>query len=471
MTNGETNTPRVWHVLACVLIVQVVFALVAGAFVILDPADVLDHPAVQMLAGSLVLMPIIMACLLALRFRRNQRSEGIRTRTVSRLMDMVLRTSHDWVWGVDEQWNFTFSSRTSADLLGYSPAELIGEPCSLIIDSDDLTRALRAAAAAFGRDGPSWDGVTVRCRHRDGSIVWMDVAGGIRPAADGQRGGFEGTSRLLSPETAQEAAASRSRTRIREVIDGNLLLTAFQPIHSLATGHLIGVEALSRFVSDDGPRTECWFQEAAAVDLLAELEFAALTTALEAARELPPLIYVALNISPVTCLDPRLPGILERSSLPLERIVLELTERLEVPEYGPLISALAPLREYGLRIAVDDAGSGFASMRHVLHVRPDIIKLDRSLITGIDDDQGQRALGAALVEFARQMGATIVAEGIETQAELAAVTGLGMTAGQGYLLGRPSVHPREWATWHEASTQELGPRNECSSAPAHRGDG
>lgn len=471
MTDWEASTPRVWDVLVCVLTVQVVFALVAGATMILDPAEVLDHPAVQLLAGSLVLMPIVMACLLALRFRRNHRSEGIRTRTVSRLTDMVLRTSRDWVWAVDDQWNFTFSSRTSADLLGYSPAELIGEPCSLVIDPDDFTRALQDVNAALDREGPSWDGVTVRFRHRDGSIVWMDVAGGIRPAADGQRGGFDGTSRLLSPEIAKEASASRSRTLIREMIDGKLLLTAFQPIHGLATGHVIGAEALSRFVSDDGPGTEYWFQEAAAVDLAAELDFAALTAALEAARELPPHIYVALNISPVTCLDPRLPGILEGSSLPLDRIVLELTERLEVQEYGPLIAALAPLREYGLRIAVDDAGSGFASMRHVLHFRPDIIKLDRSLIAGIDDDQGQRAFGAALVEFARQIGATIVAEGIETQAELAAVTGLGMTAGQGYLLGRPSVHSREWATWHEASAQELQPHDGSSASPAHRGEG
>ncbi|WP_427006330.1 sensor domain-containing phosphodiesterase [Pseudarthrobacter sp. H2] len=445
--------------------VQVVFALAAGAVVILDPAEVLDHPGVQMLAGSLVLMPIVMALLLALRFRRNHRSERIRTRNVSRLIDMVLSTSHDWVWAVDDQWKFTFSSQTSAGLLGYPPAELVGEPCSMIIDPDDLARGRRAVDASLGRESSSWKGVTMRCRHRDGSTVWMEVAGGIRPPADGQRGGFGGTSRLLPPETAQEAAASYSRTRIREMIDGKLLLTAFQPIHSLGTGHLIGVEALSRFVSDDGAGTEYWFREAAAVDLSAELEFAALTTALEAARELPPRIYVALNVSPATCLDPRLPGMLERSSLPLDRIVLELTERLEVPEYGPLVSALAPLRERGLRIAVDDAGSGFASMRHVLHVRPDIIKLDRSLIAGIDDDQGQRALGAALAEFARQIGATVVAEGIETQEELAAVTRIGMTAGQGYLLGRPSVHPREWAAWHKASIGELTPSNECASAP------
>jgi len=89
-------------------------------------------------------------------------------------------------------------------------------------------------------------------------------------------------------------------------------------------------------------------------------------------------------------------------------------------------------------------------MRHILQLRPDIIKLDRSLIAGIDSDQGQRALGAAMVEFAKQIGALIVAKGIETQAELKAVTQLGMTSGQGYFLGRPTIHPADWAAWHKA---------------------
>lgn len=94
-------------------------------------------------------------------------------------------------------------------------------------------------------------------------------------------------------------------------------------------------------------------------------------------------------------------------------------------------------------------------MRHVLHIRPDIIKLDRSLIAGIDDDQGQRALGAAMVEFARQIGAAIIAEGIEAPEELTAVARLGMTAGQGYLIGRPSIEPKDWARWSESL--RLGP--------------
>ena len=285
----------------------------------------------------------------------------------------------------------------------------------------------------------------------------MEISGIARPPTDGQGGGFEGTSRVLPPLTAQEASDSRNRDQLQRMIDQDMLLTAFQPIHSLKTGKLLGVEALARFVDEDGAGTEFWFAEAAVVGLLGELEFAALETALATAHALPPGIYVALNISPETCLDPRLPGLLQRSGLPLNRLVLELTERLEVSEYGPLLSVLAPLRQEGLRIAVDDAGSGFASMRHVLHIRPEIMKLDRSLIAGINDDQGQHALGAALVEFARQIGATLVAEGIETPAELAAVSGIGMDAGQGYLLGRPSINPRDWVAWFEAARPGTGP--------------
>lgn len=231
-------------------------------------------------------------------------------------------------------------------------------------------------------------------------------------------------------------------------------LTAFQPIHELATGAVIGVEALARFVDDDGGSPEHWFSEAATVGLAADLEFAALESALTAATGLPSHLYVALNLSPETCLDPRLPGFLAGSGIAPNRLVLELTENLAVAAYAPLVGALAPLRGQGLRIAVDDAGAGFASMRHILHLHPDIIKLDRSLIAGIDQDPGQRALGAAMVEFAQQIQAQLVAEGIESEAELAAVTRLGMYSGQGYVLGRPSAEPRKWATWEALQGRE-----------------
>ncbi|MET4094155.1 EAL domain-containing protein [Arthrobacter sp. UYCu712] len=445
MADREPGRPRVRDVLACVLAVQVVFALTAGAVLIVDPTGLLDHPGAQLLAALLTLMPIVMAGLLAWRFREGHRVEKLRAGDAAQLIDTVLSTSREWLWVVDGQGNFTFSSPTSLGLLGYSPSELVGNHCSLVIDLADLAKAkgvFQGSAQSKGR-------VVARCRHRDGSAVWMEAVSTARTSGDGQTGGFQGTSRLVQPKTAQEAAAARSRARIRTMIDGGQLLTAFQPIHSLAAGHVIGVEALSRFVGDDGAGPEFWFTEAAAVGLGEDLEFAALHSALKAAQSLPACVYVALNVSPASCLDPRLPRVFKETGVPLDRIVLELTERLEVSEYGPLLAVLKPLRQRGLRVAVDDAGSGFASMRHVLHIRPDIMKLDRSLITGIDDDQGQHALGAALAEFARQIGATLTAEGIETEAELSAVTGLGMTAGQGYFLGRPTVDPVEWATWHD----------------------
>ena len=463
MTRMEGGVPRSRDLLVGVLAIQVVFTLITAAAVIADPSGILNHPGARLLAGSLVLMPIAVAGFLALRFHRSHRSERMRARATTQLMDTVLNTSREWLWAIDDQGNFTFSSPASTSLFGYSPSELIGNHCSMVIDLDDLERAMAAVAATPDRDGLS--GAVMCCRHRDGSQVWLESSPHARSAGDGQSGGLEGTSRPVPPETAQEAAASRSRARIGEMIDRSMLLTAFQPIHRLVTGTIVGAEALTRFVSDEGASSEFWFSEATAVGLAAELEIAALQTALVAAQELPPGIYVALNVSPATCLDPRLPGILESSCVPLDRIILELTERLEVSEYGPLISVLAPLRQRGLRVAVDDAGSGFSSMRHVLHIRPDIIKLDRSLISGIDDDLGQRALGAALAEFARQIGATLVAEGIETQAELTAVTGLGLTAGQGYFFGRPSVNPREWAAWH-GSQEPTAPPDDTDARPA-----
>ncbi|MFF1881985.1 EAL domain-containing protein [Pseudarthrobacter sp. NPDC058196] len=450
--SDKSGSPRVRDVLGVVLVVQVVFAVAAAAIVILDPEGILNEPRDRLLAGLLVLAPIAMALVLTVRFRSGHRAERRNAKATAQLMDTVMATSQEWVWAVDDQGCFTFSSPTSENLLGWKPAELLGQRCDLVIDAGDLVRAKGDVAAAAG---PDWAGVVVRCRHRDGRSVWMNVSGTARPAMEGRPGGFEGTSRILPPLSAREAIDSLHRDQIQRMLDENLLLTAFQPIRSLATGKLLGVEALTRFVDEGTAGTEFWFKEAAIVGLLGELEFAAMERALKMAQGLPPDIYVALNISPETCMDPRLPGLLERCGLPPERIVLELTERLEVCEYGPLLSALAPLRAAGLRIAVDDAGSGFASMRHVLHIRPDIIKLDRSLIAGIDDDQGQRALGAAMVEFSRQIGAAIIAEGIEAPEELTAVARLGMTAGQGYLIGRPSIEPKDWARWSESL--RLGP--------------
>jgi EAL domain-containing protein (putative c-di-GMP-specific phosphodiesterase class I) len=154
-----------------------------------------------------------------------------------------------------------------------------------------------------------------------------------------------------------------------------------------------------------------------------------------------------VNLSPETLLLPGVHGALARSPIPLSRIVLEITEHSSVEDYADLARALRPLREAGMRIAVDDAGAGYATFRHILALSPDVIKLDRTLIAGIDRDPARRALAAAVVSFAGETRTSVVAEGLETAAEFRTVLRLGVDSGQGYLLGRPTALPEEWRTW------------------------
>ncbi len=254
----------------------------------------------------------------------------------------------------------------------------------------------------------------------------------------------------------QVPANQEITARLDQLFATRTLLTAFQPICHLGTGEIVGTEALTRFVSSPETPPGQWFVEADSIGRGPELEFLALETALLAAADLPAHLYVAVNLSPAACLDPRLNDMLRDSGLKPRRIVVELTERSAVDDYGRLAAALAPLRSAGIRIAVDDAGAGFSSMRHILRLSPELIKLDRTLIAGIYNEPNQRALCAAMVSFASQIGADLVAEGIETSSELSTVTALGVSAGQGYLLGRPSVLPADWSHWT--------PRNRSSSS-------
>ncbi|WP_234005418.1 sensor domain-containing phosphodiesterase [Arthrobacter sp. PGP41] len=437
------------NVLLCVLSVQVAFALAVVAGLHSLSGSTLQPPAGSSLLCSVAGGLIVVAVWSSIRGIRTHYKERDRNRSVSNLMETVSDTSGEWLWAVDAHENFSFSSRASSALLGYEPAELIGRPVSMVIDEDELAVARQAVADILGDTGSDWTGVPILYRHRTGAPVWMEVSGRSRPSRIGVRPCYEGSSRPLSAESAQ-LLKRRIRERIHSTVQDGMILTAFQPIYELSTGTITGVEALTRFPSDDGRSPDHWFSEAASVGLGGQLEFAALEAALRRTAKLPEHLYVALNLSPDTCLDPKLPALLKQPGLAADRMVLELTERLPVEDYAPLLSALDPLRQRGLRIAVDDAGSGFSSMRHILRLRPDIIKLDRSLVAGLDSNRAQWALGAAMVDFAQETGAQIVAEGIETLAELAAVTQLGMTSGQGYFLGRPSLHPADWEAWKEA---------------------
>jgi EAL domain-containing protein (putative c-di-GMP-specific phosphodiesterase class I) len=210
----------------------------------------------------------------------------------------------------------------------------------------------------------------------------------------------------------------------------------YQPIYSLSSGAITGVECLSRFDGQPSALSPIqWFDLADEVGLREELEIAAIRRALQTLDNFPTWVYFGLNSSPQTILSGALARALQ--GFDLRRIVIEITEHAIVPDYLPLNEALQPLRAQGLRVAIDDAGAGYASMRHIVNLLPDYIKLDMSLTRRIDTDPTRRALAKALVSFSREIGSLIIAEGIETEAELNLLRSLGVGTGQGYLLAEP----------------------------------
>jgi EAL domain-containing protein (putative c-di-GMP-specific phosphodiesterase class I) len=142
-----------------------------------------------------------------------------------------------------------------------------------------------------------------------------------------------------------------------------------------------------------------------------------------------------MNVSPATLLTPECSELLGR--LPLSRVLLELSEHDQVEDYDRLQAALAPFRDDGLRLAIDDVGAGFSSLRHIVVTAPDVLKIDRSIVTGLDDDPVRTKLVHSLVEFGHGCGVRVVAEGVETAGEAAALRALGVDYGQGWHHGRP----------------------------------
>ena len=243
----------------------------------------------------------------------------------------------------------------------------------------------------------------------------------------------------LEREQRGTALEREQRERISRLLGGEMLTVVLQPIVELAGGRVVAAEALSRFPAEPRRSPAAWFAEAAAVGLGMELELVAIRAALAHLDALPAGVRLSLNVSPAVLLAPELVGAL--AAVRGERLALELTEHAPVENYGALEAALDAYRSRGVQLMIDDAGAGFASLRHVVGLRPDSIKLDLSLTRDIDSDPVRRALAASLVAFAREIGATMVAEGIETRAELEAVRALGVTHAQGFYLARPGPGP------------------------------
>jgi EAL domain-containing protein (putative c-di-GMP-specific phosphodiesterase class I) len=229
--------------------------------------------------------------------------------------------------------------------------------------------------------------------------------------------------------------------RISRVLDGDgdELYMAYQPIFDLKDNEVVGLEALARFSSPPDRSTDTWLAEADAVGRLLEMEVACLRTAIRYLERLPEEAFLSLNVSPAMAIAPELHEVL--GGLPAERLVLEMTEHARVDDYPALKAALGTFRERGVRLAIDDAGAGFASLRHIVLLHPDFIKLDMTLTRDVHVDETRRALVAALVAFGSQIGAKVVAEGVEFAEQLATLRQAGVQFGQGLYLARPQALP------------------------------
>lgn len=273
---------------------------------------------------------------------------------------------------------------------------------------------------------------------------------------------------LLAPalEGGQRDVAVRSR--IRRVLARRQFKSVFQPIVDLASGDVVGYEALTRF--DDGAAPDRMIAEAHSVGLGLDLEVACLTSALEDADGLPKGAWLALNASPVVILRPR--GLAELLAGQPRPTVLEITEHVEIADYAAVRAAVAALGP-NVSLAVDDAGAGFASLHHIVELKPRFLKLDISLVRSVGRDPTRQAMIAGLIYFAVHAGCVVIAEGIEDSADLDTLRELGVSLGQGYLLGRPGpASESSGVTGHHPqapSPRRGGRRTDARPEPESRG--
>jgi EAL domain-containing protein (putative c-di-GMP-specific phosphodiesterase class I) len=240
---------------------------------------------------------------------------------------------------------------------------------------------------------------------------------------------------LLGPQLTDRGVARRIHAEIEGIIEERAFATVFQPIVDMRTGLTIGYEALTRFT--DGAAPDRRFGDAVAIGLDCELELATLEAAIGAARSgVSRSRFLHLNVSPELVVRGTDLGELLRG-VP-HRLVLEITEHAIVRDYAEFRRAIASLGR-PVRLAVDDAGAGFASLRHILELDPAFVKLDISLIRGIDRDPAKQALVAGMRHFARTTKCRLIAEGVESEAEAQTLAELDVRLVQGYLFGRPAA--------------------------------
>jgi PAS domain S-box-containing protein len=251
---------------------------------------------------------------------------------------------------------------------------------------------------------------------------------------------------VIASGVSERTESARARANVAAIIATSAFHPVFQPVVDLITGRHVGYEALTRFSS--AARADLVFAEARSGGLEADLEIATLKVAIDAAVALPQGAWLSVNVSPdLLTGDDRTAEVLAKADRP---VVLEVTEHVLVADYGALRAAISRL-DPKVRIAVDDAGAGVANFSHIVDLRPDFVKLDIGLVRGVDGDPTRRALIAGLLHFGSESGGQAIAEGVETDDELAALQDLGAELGQGFLLGRPAAASH----WAEATAAGL----------------
>jgi EAL domain-containing protein (putative c-di-GMP-specific phosphodiesterase class I)/DNA-binding NarL/FixJ family response regulator len=299
-------------------------------------------------------------------------------------------------------------------------------------DRSTVLSMLQAGVIGYLVKGGPVDEIVVavrRAAHGEGSLS-QSVAGGVIEELAGELG---------VRHRARQRQETRERRIRRALRDPGVLSMVFQPIVSLRDGKLLGAEALARFAGPPRRGPHQWFDEAREVGLGEELELLAVRRAVDALAEIPESAYLTVNVSPSTIRKRRFRQLV--ADVDGSRLVAEVTEHAPISDYERLAASVKALRAEGMKLAVDDAGAGFASLRHILRLDPDVIKLDLTLIRDIHRDRSKRALAAGLISFAHESDVTIVAEGIERAAEARTLMELGVEEGQGYYLGRPGPLP------------------------------
>ncbi|MGH2956433.1 MAG: sensor domain-containing phosphodiesterase [Solirubrobacterales bacterium] len=339
-------------------------------------------------------------------------------------------------WSITREGCWRHISPEVSRALGFAPEELAGNLLFDYLHPEELDRVVTAHRGAL--DGHP-QRITHRLRRRDGLYSWFDTT--TRTVVDEIRGEVAEVACVSAPLDLLEPAPASPEVRmarleqLREVLASEEITPFYQPIFELSTNRVIAYEGLSRFPGDPARTPDRWFAEAWELGLGVQLELLAVRMIARSLQRLPEDIGVCINASPPTMAAS---GFMSSLGAQAERVTVELTEHLEINDYGDLRTALAPLQEAGGKTAIDDFGAGYASLAHIVKLNPDWIKLDISLTCEIVDNPIAHSLARALASFGEGMGIGVIAEGIESEDEREALVDLGVRFGQGFHLGMPA---------------------------------